>query len=150
MKKQSYVLIGFVSQLCLAAFFIYRQKNFERSSSLLVQALSLLGMGVFTYCLYILYLRDKRGKKLITNGVFKFTRHPMYTGVFIADCFFWHSENFNQYFWFSGGLFLLSLVLAGYFQERETLARFGKPAEDYYAKTPRLFIFYPFRKFVLI
>jgi hypothetical protein len=41
-----------------------------------------------------------------------------------------------NFFW--EAVFLVGLVVAGYRQEQETLARFGQEAVDYYARTPRI------------
>ncbi len=62
------------------------------------------------------------------------------------DFIFWKKDNFSVSFWVSLGILYILLVSAAYLQERETLKRFGVAAINYYAKTPRLFIFYPFRK----
>jgi len=109
--------------------------------------ISHIGLGLFMYCLFTLYGKDKaRLNNLITGGVFRFTRHPMYTGLFMMNLAFWLPEpaSTEWYFFVLQALFLTCLVAAGWFQEKETLYRFGDEAQEYYRKTPRIFLFYPF------
>lgn len=99
-----------------------------------------LGVAMFVYCLWVLYIRRARLKGLITSGLFAYTRHPMYLGLFTMHVFHWAPADV----WTSPGflglesVFIVGLVVAGYLQEKETLARFGQEAVDYYARTPRI------------
>ncbi len=110
------------------------------------------GLGLFMYCLYVLYGFGKddgaRLNTLITSGPFRFTRHPMYTGVFLMNLSFWlpYPSSIEWHFFVLQAVFLTCLIAAGWFQERETLYRFGEEAEVYYQKTPRVFLFYPFMR----
>jgi len=82
-----------------------------------------------------------RARRLVTSDIFAITRHPMYHGMFIADAAnFFIAELTDPFFWISWFVFVLLLFIAGWCQEKETLARWGEEAERYYDKTPR-FIF---------
>lgn len=110
------------------------------------RAISDIGFLLFGYCLIELYAKKRRTKGLITNGVFRYTRHPMYTGIFLMNLSYWVPKPIGNdwLFYAMQAGFLICLMAAGWFQEKETLARFGDEAKAYYARTPRLFIWYPF------
>ena len=140
---------GIFFQFLLISAFVYRTDHFmEADVTWPSMAVSALGTSVFAYCLIVLYVKRAREKNLITTSVFRYTRHPMYTGLVLMDFRFWFSEHSTAAFLFSAVLFYAGLLVAGYFQERETLARFGDEARAYYARTPRLFFLYPFKKFM--
>lgn len=106
-----------------------------------------VGFLLFGYCLIKLYV--ERPKHLLTNGVFRFTRHPMYTGFLIMSLSqWWPGYPLTIGYWVSLSLFLIGMIVAGYFQEKETIAKFGAEAEEYYRRTPRLFLLYPYYYFV--
>jgi protein-S-isoprenylcysteine O-methyltransferase Ste14 len=81
---------------------------------------------------------------LFTGDVFKYTRHPMYTGMAIADFPFWHYNIDSMAFIVTAAFMYVIMFLAAWMQEKEILAKFGPAAESYYARTPRFFFFYPF------
>ena len=128
-------------QFVLISVFLFRV-CMRASTPLIFFPIGLIGTLVFGYCLYTLYIRTNRVKKLLTQGLFKYTRHPMYTGMFLMDVSNWFVAEYNVTFLVSTIIFYAASVMAAYFQEKETLARFGKEAEDYYAKTPRMFFLY--------
>lgn len=108
------------------------------------EIISNIGAALFLWNLIILYIIGYSRTKLITSGLFKYTRHPMYLGLFLMNVIFWQND-FNSMSWHRliifcllQVMFLINMVVAGYCQEQETLARFGKSAEDYYARTPRI------------
>lgn len=102
---------------------------------------------LFTYCLVQLYVFKGKDTGLIVTGPFRYTRHPMYTGLFLMNLMFWlpYPVSLQPLFLLLQATFILCLIVAAYFQEKETLARFGKVAEEYYERTPRLFLLYPLR-----
>lgn len=132
-------------QLALIATFIYRTlfDLFQQDVPILISIAGLSGAILFAWCLYVLYYRRDGQKKLLTHGVFRYTRHPMYTGVILMDLRNWFVPSYNAMFWISTAVLYVSLAVAGYLQERETLARFGAEAENYYKRTPRFFFLYP-------
>jgi protein-S-isoprenylcysteine O-methyltransferase Ste14 len=141
--------IGRVPQLTMIAMFVLSTilYDWKGEGYSVWDLIGGAGMIVFTYCIFLLYGTDQaRLNKLITGGVFKYTRHPMYTGIFLMNLQFWLPEQASHewHFYVVQFVFMVCLIAAGWFQEKETLARFGRDAEEYYAKTPRLFIFYPF------
>ncbi len=107
--------------------------------------LSHAGFVLFCYCLVHLYVMRKRDNQLIVTGPFRYTRHPMYTGIMLMNLQFWlpFPVSFAPSFIFIQLAFVGCLIMAAYFQEKETVARFGKIAEEYYERTPRLFFLYP-------
>lgn len=109
--------------------------------------LSHAGALLFLYCLVHLYVLSGKKKGLIVTGPFRYTRHPMYTGLMLMNFIFWlpYPVSNEPLFLLLQAAFVTCLVIAAYFQEQETLARFGKAAEEYYARTPRLFFLYPLR-----
>lgn len=101
--------------------------------------LHLLGFLLFTWCLYVLYIRHHALTGLLVTGPFRLTRHPMYFGLLLMDTASWtHQPVHTPLFYGLQAGFLLALVIAGYCQERETVARFGDPAIAYYNRTPRI------------
>lgn len=79
-------------------------------------------------------------KGLVTSGIFRITRHPMYTGFAILGTAIWYptSQVEHSDYWISLAAFATGIIVAGWLQERETIARFGKEAVEYYRKTPRI------------
>jgi protein-S-isoprenylcysteine O-methyltransferase Ste14 len=100
--------------------------------------LSIVGSAGFLYCLYQLYVLKKRETTLITTGLYKYTRHPMYLSLAIMDLAFWFPLPTSPLFYILQAVWLVTLVLAAKFQEEETPARFGRDAELYYLVTPRI------------
>lgn len=81
---------------------------------------------------------------LFTGDVFKYTRHPMYTGMAIADLTLWRYNIGSMVFVSSAVVMYGIMFVAAWMQEKEMLAKFGPAAKTYYAKTPRFFFLYPF------
>ena len=101
--------------------------------------LTVLGSAVMVICMGRIY--HNKSKRLLTSDIFALTRHPMYHGMFLMDAALFFSANLSSpLFWFSWLLFVGLLFSAAWFQEKETLARWGEEAQSYYARTPR-FIF---------
>ncbi len=148
-KARTVMRWGMIPQMTMVLSFVlcmllYETKATEWSWFILID---MAGSGIFMYCLYILYIRKGRTNGLITSGLFRYTRHPMYTGLFLMNFSSWLPERASSDFFFFAlqAVFLSTMIIAGWFQERETLVRFGAEAEEYYKKTPRLFFMYPFR-----
>jgi protein-S-isoprenylcysteine O-methyltransferase Ste14 len=100
------------------------------------------GLGLMSVSMMRIYRHASRdGKALITSDVFAITRHPMYHGMFLADAsVFFLADLANPWFWVSWALFAFLMLMAGWYQEKETLVRWGSEAEAYYRRTPR-FVF---------
>lgn len=84
--------------------------------------------------------RFEKTSLLVTKGVFKYIRHPMYTSLFLLAL----GEFFKDVSWV--GICLAScaggfLYLAAKMEEAESLAYFGEAYESYMRKTKR---FIPF------
>jgi protein-S-isoprenylcysteine O-methyltransferase Ste14 len=105
----------------------------------------------FILALYAAFLifEPERGfrttEKLITDGPFRYTRHPLYTGLVFMDLAYFIPLPASKEieFFFLQGTFFATMFAAAWFNEKETLMKFGKEAEAYYARTPRLFFAYP-------
>lgn len=148
-KGYPFQILFFVT--CMHAVFI----GSPRTDWPPVILVSRIGGALFFYCLIRIYLLGfirsyfwKTEQSLITTDIFKFTRHPMYTGMALMTLrTWWPTEggySLEKALCLVG--FLIGMVMAGYYQEKETLARFDAEAEEYYRKTPRLFFLYPFMR----
>lgn len=105
--------------------------------------LHLIGFGLMITSMMRIYHPPAEGQKrtLITSDVFAVTRHPMYHGMFIADLALFFTADLSQFFlWVSWVIFVILILMAGWFQEKETLANWGEEAKEYYRRTPR-FVF---------
>ncbi len=122
----------------------------EISTAWILGAFFFFGAALFCYHGYVLMYRKMSERQLMTGGLFKYTRHPQYTGLMFLDITNWFVWERTMQFRIATMLIYLTICIACYFQEKETLARFGKAAEAYYAETPRIFFFYPIRKIVLV
>lgn len=102
--------------------------------------IQIAGFALMIYCMVRIYLfhQRPRDRHLVTTGVFALTRHPMYHGIFLVDiASFWQINVNTASFWAIWVAFVGCLLTAGWFQEQETLARWGDEARQYYARTPR-------------
>lgn len=118
----------------------------EKDLPYVVSFIGEAGFIIFGYYIFRLYMIPRKG--LITSGLFRYTRHPMYTGILLMGLERWwptSAESLVEYLT-TLALFLVGVFVAGYLQEKETLARFGDEAVEYYRKTPRCFLFYFFRR----
>jgi len=104
-------------------------------SMLLGYGLLFIGIGLFIKGWRELY-QARQDKKLITSGLYRFVRHPQYTGLFIGlfgeGVVHWPTL-------FSVGLFPL-IFLAYYFlarsEERKVISEFGDEYRVYQQKVP--------------
>ncbi|MEY2665532.1 MAG: hypothetical protein RLZZ480_637 [Candidatus Parcubacteria bacterium] len=101
--------------------------------------LSMAGYIIMGTCMVRIY-HNKTGS-LLTKDLFALTRHPMYHGMYLVDlALFFKSDLSSMWFWISWVVFTILIFAAGWYQEKETLARWGDEAKRYYERTPR-FIF---------
>lgn len=146
-----YVLLGFPFQCVMLMLLFSRAMmvfdfadpfRLEVSISSFVALGGALFVGITMIRIYRQANNFKSGKLIVTD-VFSLTRHPMYHGLFVFDFghFFNQAANLaSPMFWLTWVGFVSLLCIAGWCQEKETLARFGDEAKEYYARTPR-FIF---------
>lgn len=146
-----YAVLGLPFQVALLVLLLVRVimtlgfaniLSFEVSLSSCVALGGALFTGVTMFRIYRQAKNFKSGQ-LITTDVFFLTRHPMYHGLFVTDFahFFNQSTNLaSPVFWLTWVGFVASLCIAGWCQEKETIARWGDEAKRYYARTPR-FVF---------
>ena len=113
----------------------------EQSASFwLLQALQLAGAALAAWSLWRLYVRQACLKGLITDGPFRYTRHPTYLGFLLTNVSCWAQPSvwMSPLFLSLEAIFIISMVLASYCQEQEILERFGQKAVDYLKRTPRI------------
>lgn len=73
---------------------------------------------------------------LITTGIYKFVRHPRYTGMIAAvvgACLLAG----NPWAWTAGAIWLLLVLVSIFLEEREMRQRFGFAYSDYCLTVPR-------------
>lgn len=144
MKADHYRFRGHIFGAFIYIIGGYSMMVFQKTDNSVLWVLHTLGMFLFLFCLDTLYFRHNSLKKLLTNGVFKYTRHPMYTGVALVYLVLLNPANFKlPLFWVLTFLHYGFMIVAAYFQEKEVLARFEQEAVEYYKRTPRLFFLYP-------
>lgn len=91
-KRTDYILVGL--QLLLFALFVFnfRLTAFSIPQWFRVPAIVLSGLGVFIFSLSILQLNKnlspfptpRTGSKLVQSGLYKYVRHPIYTGIIFS------------------------------------------------------------------
>lgn len=118
-------------------------------------ALGLISLAVYNqlriyYPLFSRYIGRNIPDRLITNGWFRFTRHPMYTLVLLADLVFFLYVPWDWKVTLHTIATYLITIITCYWHEREVLAQYGEPAAEYYSRTPRLLFMYPFRRWTLL
>lgn len=150
MSERQAIKLGSIFQLMMLLIYIAQTQLFKHTAESFWSPWlwpSHAGCVIFAYCLFVLYVQKKNTSDLVTDGLFKYTRHPMYTGLALMDTAFWvpRPASTEVLFFALQAVFFICLLTAAWFQEKETLARFGKEAEEYYAKTPRLALLYPLR-----
>ena len=104
-------------------------------SMLLGYSLAIIGVGMFIHGWREVY-RARKENRLVTGGLYRFVRHPQYTGLFLAlfgeGVVHWPTI-------FSVGLLPL-IVLAYYFlarkEERDMLRIFGDEYREYMKNVP--------------
>ena len=105
------------------------------ASMLIGYTLLMLGVGMFIHGWGEVY-RARKQNRLVTGGLYRFVRHPQYTGLFIAlfgeGVVHWPTM-------FSVGLLPL-IVVAYYFlarkEEREMIRQFGDEYRQYMDQVP--------------
>ncbi len=142
LRERTMALVGTPFQLCIIISMLFQVGRFEYREipTLLIVSLGATGSAIVHYTGWLIYIKSRRTKKLITNGLFRWTRHPMYTGFSLIGIVLWYptSQVEHPSYWISLATFVTGIVVAGWLQERETIARFGKEAVEYYRETPRI------------
>jgi protein-S-isoprenylcysteine O-methyltransferase Ste14 len=75
---------------------------------------------------------------LTTNGLYKYVRHPRYTGMIVAiigACVITQTK----FAWTVSAIWLACVLFSIFFEEREMRHRFGAAYETYSRDTPRFF-----------
>lgn len=78
---------------------------------------------------------DEKKGKLVTSGLYRFVRHPLYTfGLLIL----WLSPSMTINSLIVYILLTIYILLGAYFEERKLLREFGQAYADYKLSTPML------------
>lgn len=80
-------------------------------------------------------LGERKPEKLVTDGLYAYVRHPLYTAGLV---FIWFSDQMTVNRLALFAVFTLYIVIGAYFEERKLLRDFGQVYADYKAKTPML------------
>lgn len=87
------------------------------------------------------YLDEPHRGKLVTTGLYRYMRHPMYTfAMLVLIC----SPIMTMNLLYSIIIFALYFWIGSYFEERNLIARFGSDYKEYQKNVPR-FIPSPFK-----
>ena len=142
-----WILCGFPFQLTLIFSFMTQVvSNYYQQSTFPLWARITGCLGTLIVGHSMLRIYASRDPELMTDGLFRYTRHPMYTGFLMLGIEVWYPHHIDVVYWVTMILFVAGIFCAGFFQEKEVIARYGDEALTYYEKTPRLFLFYPFMK----
>ena len=80
------------------------------------------------------YLDEPQRGKLVTTGLYKYMRHPMYTfGMLVLIC----SPIMTANLLYSILIFALYFWIGSYFEEKNLIKRFGQDYIEYQKKVPR-------------
>ncbi len=113
---------------------------------------AVIGVALIALDLFILYRADRdlghlklvghaelTGKmELTTVGIYKHVRHPRYAGMILAvigACFF----TGTRWSWIVTGIWVLSVLVCIFLEERELHHRFGLAYDEYSRAVPRFF-----------
>lgn len=142
-KDILYVALQFV--LLVAYLFEVPELKIEFPSTADFLHLAFSVFGILMIILAILQLNKnlspfptpKKNSELITSGLFKYVRHPIYTGILITAFFlaFYLNSGYKMF------IFVLLLILfynKSEFEERELMRKFPE-YESYRANTGRFF-----------
>lgn len=148
MPAMTYKRQGALFQLPMIAlwmlrWYLYHQSKIEQATSqhIVYSYVQYVGIAIMAVSFVRLYVLRAVQTKLITTDLFAITRHPMYHGMFIADASLFFAHHLHEpVFWTSWLIFVFLLFVAGWYQEKETLARWGDHAQAYYKRSPR-FVF---------
>lgn len=102
--------------------------------------LHIISNGIVFFGFYIIYkgwmlIYDSKGKKLVTEGVYSYVRHPQYSGLFLITIGFllqWPSLT-TLVMW---PVLMFSYYKLAMREERDVAQQFGKVYEEYKKQVP--------------
>lgn len=141
---------AFIGMAVLPQIYVFTTKLDFADYDLLTRA-GWLGTGAFVLALWLLWrshadlgrnwfqtLELRLGHELVTDGVFKRVRHPMYAAFFLWGL----AQPLLLHNWVAGWSHLASFTLLYLFrvrrEERMMLGRFGEEYREYMSRTGRL------------
>lgn len=137
--------------MMLPAVYVFSD-SFDFADYYLPDYIGYMGIPVFLFAIWLLwrshydlgrnwteFLGIRKGHKLITSGIFKYIRHPMY-----AAHLYWGVAQFMMLHNWIVGPSIFVVFWAVYLfrveaEERMMIEEFGKEYEEYMKKTGRLF-----------
>lgn len=144
-KSKDYIFVTIQFLLFVAFYFDISIMNFFVPNWIQVLTLILAIFGVVIVLLAILQLNKnlspfpspKSGSQLIKTGLYKFIRHPIYTGIILTFLgFSIYSESIYRLI-ITAILYFLFLLKSGY--EEKLLQKKFSEYEEYRSKTGRFF-----------
>src|SRR3989339_1708191 len=144
------IIVGLVFFILLPYFFVQLNNYFllpiysNYLFKIIGTIFTLIGVGLFIYCsrLFLIFGRGTPApieppKKLVVNGLYKYTRNPIYIGYFMilqGEFLFFGKFLLLIYFF----LAIIGINIYVIFHEEPILKkRFGKNYEEYLEKIPR-------------
>ncbi len=145
LKRKDYLLVVFQIILFLLFYFNYPFLIFELPNWIKTIALSAIVIGILIFALAMIQLNKslspfptpKSGSRLIQTGLYKFVRHPIYTGILVAFIgFSVYTESAYRIF-ISIILYFLFIYKSTY-EERQLIKKY-EAYEKYKRSTGRFF-----------
>lgn len=102
----------------------------------------IFGVIVLTVCLYYQIKAGVYNDDLETRGPWRYSRNPIYVSALLIDSSMWWKNTHDPLFWATGVVAWAFMIGAAYYSEKERLSKFGKEAEDYFAKTPHVILWF--------
>jgi len=96
---------------------------------------AVLQTDVFSFVGLRQLFEEERPGKLITSGLYRFVRHPLYTFSLLI---LWLSPNMSMNSFVAYLAFTLYILVGVYFEERKLLREFGQEYAEYRSITPML------------
>lgn len=109
---------------------------FIQGLAFVLLVIGVLQTGAFDFAgLYALIDRNPKTDVLVTDGLYRYMRHPLYTAGLL---FIWFSPvmTLNQLTLYA--TFTLYILIGAYFEERKLLKDFGEAYADYRSRTAML------------
>ncbi len=146
LQKKDYILVGVQILLFVLYYFDIEFLDFTLPEWIQWIFLSLTGLGALIFILAIIQLNQnlspfptpKPGSQLIQNGLYKYTRHPIYTGILISlGGYAVYTESFYRLL-ITLILYMLFAIKSRY-EEEQLMKRY----EDYAAYRKKAGRFFP-------
>ncbi len=145
LKRKDYLLVVFQIILFLLFYFNYPFLIFELPNWIKTIALSAIIIGILIFALAMIQLNKslspfptpKSGSRLVQTGLYKFVRHPIYTGILFGFIgFSVYTE--SAYRIFISIILYMLFVYKSTYEERQLIKKY-EAYEKYKRSTGRFF-----------